>query len=221
LKRETTDLGLLRDAVVRVNASSDVSSPQALDRLVAGFDATRQLEMYRFFLVAFDAAPGQTYWGQLKEAVEAGLSTRDIVNIFTTKEAFQSVYPDSLSNQDFALRLVESVVKKSASSSAKSLAVAEVVSALGTGMSRGDVIYNVFGNLAARPTDPTAPGYNATDPYLGVAKQLANKVAVAEYYTETLLGQSTRLSELQSVVGKTTDQSDVSSAAGVGGIGAQ
>jgi hypothetical protein len=60
---------------------------------MAIFSEERKLEMYRFFLVAFDAAPGVTFLKQLQEAVEAGLSTRDIVNVFTTKQQFTSVFP--------------------------------------------------------------------------------------------------------------------------------
>ena len=53
---------------------------------MAIFDDARKLEMYRFFLVAFNAAPGLTYLAQLQQAVESGLSTKEIVNIFTTKQ---------------------------------------------------------------------------------------------------------------------------------------
>ncbi|NCV15099.1 MAG: hypothetical protein EBV49_11475, partial [Betaproteobacteria bacterium] len=155
---------------------------------MASFDASKQLDMYRFFLVAFDAAPGVTYWGQLKAAVESGLDTKAIVNIFTTKQQFLSVYPN------------------------------DVQSALEAGMSRGDVLYTVFGNLAARELDPGKAGYNAADPYLGVAKQFANKVAVAKYYTETLKGDATQLAILQSVVARTSDKSDVSSAAALAAL---
>ena len=54
------------------------------------FDAGRQAEMYQFFSVAFGAAPGATYWGQLREAVESGMSTLEIVRVFTTKPQFLS-----------------------------------------------------------------------------------------------------------------------------------
>ena len=185
---------------------------------MAAFDDNRKLEMYRFFLVAFDAAPGVTYLDQLKEAVEAGLTTREIVNVFTTKQQFKSVYPDSLSSQEFATRLVDRVVGASASTAAKQTAVADVVQALGSGLTRGDVIYNVFGNLATRVTDPGKPGFNPEDPYLGVAQQFAKKVAVAQYFTETLKGDSILLSVLQGVVSSVTKDSVVTSAASIENI---
>ncbi len=60
---------------------------------MATFDAGRKAEMYQFFTVAFGAAPGATYWGQLQAAVESGMSTLDIVKVFTTKAQFLSLYP--------------------------------------------------------------------------------------------------------------------------------
>ena len=78
---------------------------------MAIFDDARKLEMYRFFLVAFNAAPGLTYLAQLQQAVESGLSTREIVNIFTTKQQFTSVYPESLSHTEFASRQRHKKVK--------------------------------------------------------------------------------------------------------------
>ena len=185
---------------------------------MASFDASKQLDMYRFFLVAFDAAPGVTYWGQLKAAVESGLDTKAIVNIFTTKQQFLSVYPNDLSGAAFSKQLIDAVIKNSASQEAKAQAIKDVQSALEAGMSRGDVLYTVFGNLAARELDPGKAGYNAADPYLGVAKQFANKVAVAKYYTETLKGYATQLAILQSVVARTSDKSDVSSAAALAAL---
>ncbi|NBT83077.1 MAG: hypothetical protein EBT56_16090, partial [Betaproteobacteria bacterium] len=121
---------------------------------MASFDASKQLDMYRFFLVAFDAAPGVTYWGQLKAAVESGLDTKAIVNIFTTKQQFLSVYPNDLSGAAFSKQLIDAVIKNSASQEAKAQAIKDVQSALEAGMSRGDVLYTVFGNLAARELDP-------------------------------------------------------------------
>ena len=103
---------------------------------MANFSEERKLEMYRFFLVAFDAAPGVTYLQQLREAVEAGLSTKDIVNVFTTKQQFTNRYPSTLSSREFATSLVEQVVGSSATASAKSLAIDDIVKALDAGLSR-------------------------------------------------------------------------------------
>ena len=176
------------------------------------FTNERKLEMYRFFLVAFDAAPGATYLGQLQEAVEAGLSTKEIVNVFTTKSQFLAEYPSSLLHSEFASKLVNRVIGDAASTEAKAKAVSDITAALWGGMSRGDVIFTVFGNLASRELDPSKAGYNPADPYLGVAKQLANMVKVASYYSETLKRSTTELSVLQDAVARVNSFSDVSTA---------
>lgn len=158
---------------------------------------TQMSEMYRFFIVAFGAAPGVYYMNQLDEALSAGMTTKQIVNVFTAKDEFTSVYPGFLSPQQFAERLIENVVKSSASTTAKAGAVSDVVAALASGMSRGDVIYNVFTNIAAKSTTDATWG--------NLVKQMNNQVAAADYYTSTLLQSSTDLAVLRSVVAGITD----------------
>jgi len=161
--------------------------------------------LYRFFVVAFGAAPGVTYMGQLAEASNFGLSLQEIVEIFTTKSQFTSVYPSSLTNKELASRLVENIVKASATEVTKQNAAADIEAALGLGWSRGKVIYTVFGNLANKPlSDPT---------WGGTAKQFQNQLAVARYFTETLEGDSTSVGRLQAVLGNVNKDSDVSSSA--------
>jgi methionine-rich copper-binding protein CopC len=161
--------------------------------------------LYHFFVVAFGAAPGVTYMGQLAEATHAGLSLQDIVEIFTTKSQFTSVYPTTLTNKELATKLVENIVKASASEATKVSAAADIEAALGLGWSRGKVIYTVFGNLASKPLTDTVWG--------GTAKQFANQVAVARHFTETLEGDTTNVGRLQAVLGNVTKDSDVSSTA--------
>lgn len=171
------------------------------------FTDARRTEMYQFFNVAFNAAPGLIYLSQLRDAVESGLSTKDIVNIFTTKSQFLSVYPSILTNLDFANRLVNNVIKDSASSVAKMEAVNDIVSSLNLGLSRGDVIFQVFSNLA-----------NITDPgnrYFGVATQFQKQLIVARYYTEALLGSAEDVLTLQRVIRNVTNNSDVSTDAAI------
>jgi hypothetical protein len=98
----------------------------------------RQTEMYRFFSVAFNAAPGTTYMDQLYDAVISGMSTKEIVNVFVTKSEFTSVYPRSMTNANFASKIVDNVVGSSASATAKAAAVADITAALTAGMSRGE-----------------------------------------------------------------------------------
>src|SRR5450759_3176841 len=117
---------------------------------------TQKTDMYRFFAIAFDAAPGVTYMTQLDTAFAGGMTTKQIVNVFTTKAEFTASYPNFLDNTTFATKLVNNVVGTSATDAAKAQAVSDIVGALNiAGTTRGDVIYTIFNNLAAKPfTDP-------------------------------------------------------------------
>jgi hypothetical protein len=165
----------------------------------------QQTDAYRFFAIAFGAAPGVTYMNQIAEAYAAGMTTKEIVNVYTTKPQFTSVYPTFFTNAQFANALVENVVGSSASAAAKAQAKADVEAALAAGWSRGDVIFQIFTNLANKPD---------TDPEWGnTAKLLANQVAVAKYYTEVKLGNTTDLATLKSVIANVTPTTDVSTPA--------
>jgi len=159
-------------------------------------------ELYRFFVIAFDAAPGVTYMSQLAEASEYGMSVQEIVEVFTTKPQFTAVYPNFLTTEQFAAKLVANVVGDSASTEAKAEAEADVAAALNAGWSRGEVIYTIFNNLAAKSFDD--PVWGAT------AEQMANQVKVAQYYTEEMLGNTTDLGVLQSVIAGVNQDTDVS-----------
>jgi len=166
-------------------------------------------ELYRFFVIAFDAAPGVEYMSQLAEASESGMSVLDIVNVFTTKPQFTAVYPNFLTTEQFANKLVANVVGDSASAEAKAEAEADVAAALNAGWSRGEVIYTIFNNLAAKSFDD--PVWGAT------AKQMANQVAVAQYYTEEgVAGNTTTdLATLQAVIAGVDQNTNVSSPAAI------
>ena len=72
-------------------------------------------DLYKFFIVAFDAAPGATYMSQLADAVEADMTIEQIVEVFTTKPEFTSVYPNFFTNAQFANKLINTVVGTAAS----------------------------------------------------------------------------------------------------------
>jgi Ca2+-binding RTX toxin-like protein len=151
--------------------------------------AQQQTDAYQFFIVAFGAAPGTVYMDQLNEAYDFGLTTKEIVNIYTTKDAFTARYPNFLTTQDFAISLVNNVVGNSADAAAKAEAVADITAALNSGFSRGDVIFQVFTNLANKDrADPT---------WGNTAKQFDNQVAIAKFVTQELLVDSTDTATLR------------------------
>ena len=169
--------------------------------------AAQQTDAYRFFSIAFNAAPGVEYMNQIADAYATGATTKQVVNAFVSKSQFTNVYPTFLTNEAFASNLVENVVGSSAAAAAKTQAKADIVTALNGGLTRGDVIYTIFNNLAAKPAADADWG--------ATAKMMANKVAVAQYYTEVLLGNTTNLATLQSVLSNVTPATDVSTPAAI------
>ncbi len=164
-------------------------------------------DAYQFFAIAFGAAPGVTFMSQLNDAYAAGMTTKQIVNVYTTKPEFLALYPNFLSNHVFATNLVNNVVGDAASAAAKLAAVADIEAAMTSGYSRGDVIVQVFTNLAAK---------SYADPVWGAtALKLHNEVVVAQYYTETMLSNSTNLPTLQAVLAGVTAGSNVSTPAAI------
>jgi hypothetical protein len=143
----------------------------------------------------------------LAEAWNYGLTLRQIVDIFTTKSFFLEPYPENLNNLELASRLVENIVKTSASTSIKAEGVSDIKAALDYGLSRGEVVYNVFGNLATLPLiDPVwASKWGNT------AKQFQNQLAVARHLTEIMEVKSTDIAWLRSVLADVTPDTDVSS----------
>ena len=164
-------------------------------------------ELYQFFITAFNAAPGVTYMDQLADAYRWFKSTevnpvKKIVDIFTTKSQFTDVYSPSLSHADMATQLVTNIVKNSATTAAKTEAIADIKAALDIGWTVGDVIYTVFGNLAHKSQTDTNWG--------NTAKQFNNEIAVAKYYTETLNQSTTDLETLRDVIQPVTQTTNVS-----------
>jgi hypothetical protein len=166
--------------------------------------ANLPVELYQFFAVAFGAAPGVTYMNQLAEAYRHGLSVKEIVNIFTTKTQFTSIYDPGMSHEALAQALVNNIVQTSATEDAKREATADIQEALDFGMSVGDVIYNVFGNLSRfSPTDAQ---------WGGTAQLMANQVNAARYATDTLNLDTTDVAVLRSLLNNVSASSDTSTA---------
>jgi len=168
------------------------------------FSTFERTEAYRFFAIAFGAAPGVTHFRDIALAYENGAPTKQIVNEYTKKAAFKSVFPDALSNSEFALSLVESVVGNSASAQAKNEAAVDIVLALLGGASRGDVIYQIFTNLSNLRGDAK---------WGSLAAKLDAQVAVSRYYTEVVLGPSADPTTLRAVLNGVDGTTDVSDAA--------
>ena len=158
--------------------------------------------LYQYCTLAFNAAPGVEYMGQMVQAYNAGLTLKDILTIFTAKSEFTSIYPESMSTQQFATALVANVVKASASDVAKLEAFSDILRASWAGWSRADVIYQLLGNLVNTPV---------TDAIWGnTALQFQNEITVARYFTEEMRSATTDLPTLKSVIASVDHHADVS-----------
>jgi len=170
--------------------------------------------LYNFFVVAFAAAPGATYMGQLAEAWSyfSALPPRpdnmpvlqQIVEIFTTKNQFTDVYPTNMSNRELATLLVNNIVKTSASETARNEAIGDIEAVLSPaiGWSRGKMLYTVFGNLANKTLVDTTWG--------GTAQQFQKQLTVARYFTEQMGVETEHLATLRGVIANVTPDTDVS-----------
>jgi S-layer protein len=166
--------------------------------------ATQSKSMYQFFALAFNAAPGVTYMNQLDAAINSGMSVTEVVEAFTTKAEFTSTYPGFLSNEAFATRFINNNVGSNATDAAKTAAIADIAAALNAGWSRGKTITQVFTNISNLPeTDAT---------WGNVVKLVNNKVAYAQYFTETMLGGAEAtpvLATLRAVIANVTPTTSV------------
>jgi VCBS repeat-containing protein len=200
----TADLSVFTKYVVELGAGAikDLAGNANAADSRYDFQTATQDSLYHFFVVAFAAAPGASYMGQLAEAVNYGLSVAEIVEIFTTKPQFTSVYPTTMSNRELATQLVNNIVKDSASVATKLAAIDDIDAALGIGWSRGKMLFQVFGNLASKPlADPV---------WGGTAKQFQNQLAVARYFTEEMGVATETLATLRGVISSVTPDTDVS-----------
>ena len=182
------------DTLVAIERLAFANRTIELDARVPASGGVVSDSLYHFFIVAFGAAPGVTYLDQLAEARAGGMSLKSIVDVFITKPQFTDVYGVDLSPQAFAQKLVANVVKGSATDAVKAQAVKDIQEAMGSGFSRADVIYTVFGNLAQKPVGDLEWGRTA--------QMFQNQVQVAKAYTEVLQQSTTDLATLRSVLDK-------------------
>ena len=163
----------------------------------------QRADTYRFFSIAFGAAPGVEYLQQMETAYGFGMTTKQVVNVFTTKTQFTSVYAATLSNTDFANNIVDSIVVDSASAANKASAKQTIAGALDAGWTRGDIVYQLFDNLSKKAADDAD--------WAGTAKLMQNRVAVATYVSEYQPLNTTDLATLQSPLHGITATTDTSS----------
>jgi len=156
----------------------------------------------------FGASPGTVYLDQLSEAVltfqaQGQSSTASVTSLYRVLQSnatFQGqnfAYTDSSTDSQFATYFINQLLGSTVTDAAKADGVTYVTNQLTAGKTRGEAIEITLNALAAVPVSDATYGK--------AASQLANKVSVAQYYTETLSGNSTVLSTLQGTVSTVND----------------
>jgi len=140
----------------------------------------------------FDAAPTGEILKAFVNRLEAGESVTDIANDMDDHELFEMTYPDWISDALFAERFTTTLLDGNASAADLATAITAVEGILNNGYSRGATIEIAVNYLMALE-DTTSGWYDA-------AVALRNKVEVAEYFADNLLGADTDLASLQAVI---------------------
>lgn len=102
------------DALTHVEKNQFTDRSAIIASQAHGSYADLPVGLYQFFITAFNAAPGVTFMDQMVAAYGAGMSVKQIVDVFTNKSQFTDVYPTSLSHNQMAQALVNNIVKTSA-----------------------------------------------------------------------------------------------------------
>ncbi len=143
----------------------------------------------------FGAAPGASVLSELAEAVDAGLSLKDLSITLGTSAVFKAEYPSFLTNTEFATNYLTDFLGGNpgeVSAANFTLAVDAVVALLNSGKSRGEVVYDVITAVSAVPETDTNFGT--------AAARLNNETEVAEYYSVTTQQSGDTLDQLKAVI---------------------
>lgn len=159
----------------------------------------QQLEIMRMIHAMFRAAPGAHYLSEFVAFTDnADRSVRDLADILAQTDIFkQSLYSDTLSNDDFASQFVENTVGRLVSTENKSWAVSEIERMLDQGESRGEVIH--WAAIALASVDSTNADWGAA------AQQFNNQVEIAAFYSIDQAGLATSVAVLQQVTANVTE----------------
>lgn len=173
------------------------------------FTEQNKADAYLFFVLAFNAAPGTVYGGQIVEAYESGMTTADIVAQYVEKPAFTSQYPTTQTANEFATALVNNVASSGTTAAVKASAVADIETALAAGWTKAQVVTQILGNLANKTVADADWGQTVA--------QLSNKIAVAKVLSEGDKALSTEDAGLLSLAKVTHELSTVDAALNAAG----
>lgn len=187
---------------------------------------TARTDLISIVVGMFKAAPGANVLSDLTVALEAGQTRLQIATNLAKTNEYLSIYPEFLTNAEFATKLVDNMVGSLVSATAKADAVTLLTAQLNAkntstpaakAAARAEVTLFALDALKAVPT---------TDATLGAAvTALNNKIEVANYYSVEKQLSGSSLSGLQNVIAAvdntaasvTTAKSTVDGSSNVGG----
>ena len=154
--------------------------------------AEARSELITLVVAMFNAAPGANNLSELTTAYEAGFSMTDIANSLAATDQFKTIYPNFMTNSEFATKLVNAMVGDLVSAEQKTWAVDQLTQSLNAGSSRVEVVLSAVAALSAVPAD---------EENWGAAKTaFDNKVEVATYYSVEKQLSADTVAELQEVI---------------------
>lgn len=160
-------------------------------------------DLWFFFLIAFNGAPGVTYMDWMLDRTGNGKSIKSFVDVFVTAPQFKEVYPDSITNEAFAKKLAANTLKGTAAPIYEQAVVDKLMGLMDSGSTRSDVIFNAIGDMKWVSTNSLIWGKTA---------QLFEKQKqVAKFYTDVMSQSTTDAATLRSVVANVKYDTDLSS----------
>jgi hypothetical protein len=135
-----------------------------------------QVKILQVFQALFTATPGQLYLAYFESLVAGGLKIDALAQALTGLPAFfGKVYPEQLSAEVFATRLLDDVVGSRVSAAAKQPAIAYIVDRLTQGASRAELITEVTQTLSTLAADQSEWGNAAVHFNARTATTLVHK----------------------------------------------
>ncbi len=157
--------------------------------------AAERTEIIQLVVGMVGAAPGADILTELEEVFDGGVTLEELAVAISENPAYsgdEGLFPDFLPNRIFARNFLTVLYGDELSEATMDAAIAMMEGRLNAGESRGELIYELITALADT---------SLTDADFGDAAQaLANRTAVAEYYSVTVAQSSTDLEELMAVV---------------------
>ncbi|NDD12511.1 MAG: hypothetical protein EB072_07670, partial [Betaproteobacteria bacterium] len=206
-----SELAKMRDAVSRINGDTNTSDTTLIERLISGFDQSREYELYQSFVLAFSAAPGDRLLKLMKNFVTAGLSNAEIIDRLLSDPVIAKLYAKDASIDAFAQKLVAQFTGESDPVAIKALAVSLISQVMEAGWTKGMTIDALAAYFRTVPATPEEIGYQANDPLTKIAFRLDNKALAARFYTDVLRGDADEIMTLQALISRIDEKSDLSS----------